>query len=184
MNNFDKKCRLLLNEFLGGLASAVGSGLKAAKDPSYAFELAGKRSQEKEKKKGGSYSMDNRPKVGDLAVYVNDTKVVGRIRTKMNNDGQFGIALINPNNQPSEYVFVKTEKKPKENPGRTWRLDFLRQVVANNNSGKDKIVKEQGSQGRMVEQISPSEDYPYIMVGKRTNFENWMSYDSYLKSQK
>jgi hypothetical protein len=181
MNNFDKKCSSLLNEFLG---SAIGSFLKAGKDPSYAFDLAGKRKQEAKKLEGSYYNIENQPKVGDLAVYANDTKVVGRVRTKVNKDGQFGIALINPNNQPSEYVFVKTEKLPKENPGRSWRLDFLRPVIAKNNNGKDKIVKEQGSQGRMIEQISPSEDYPYLMVGKRTNFENWMSYDAYLKSQK
>lgn len=180
MNNFDKKCKTILE----GIFSAAGSFLKAGKDPSYVFDLAGKKGQEKEKLKGGSYNIENPPKVGDLAVYMNDTKVTGRVRTKINKDGQFGIALINPNNQPSEYVFVKTEKLPKENPGRSWRLDFLRPVIEKNNNGKDKIVREQGPQGRTIEQLSPSQDYPYIMVGKRTNFENWMSYDSYLKTQK
>jgi hypothetical protein len=172
MNRFDKKYNILLNEFLGTLASAAGSFLKAGEDPAYLFNLKQKPNQKK------LYGKENPPKVGKLAVYANNTEVVGRVVKPLDKNGQFGIALIKPNGQQSEFEFAQTEKKP------YWHIEYTEIVLKNHVDGKDTMLKKKDSKGNDVWQVSPSKEIPYLMVGKNTKFENWISYDDYLKQSK
>jgi hypothetical protein len=172
MHKFDT----VINEFLGslvkGAASATGSFLKAAEDPAYLFNLKQKPNQKK------TFSKENPPKVGKLAVYANNTEVVGRVVKPLDKNGQFGIKLMKPNGKQSEYEFVQTEKKP------YWHIEYTEVVLKNHVDGKDMMLKKKDSNGNDVWQVSPSKEIPYIMVGKNTKFENWISYDDYLKQSK
>lgn len=173
MNRFDQKYNSILNEFFGGLASAAGSFLKAGQDPSYLFNR--KTNNKKDK---STFDIKNKPKVGKLAVYANNTEVIGRVVKPINNEGQFGISLIKPNGQRSDYEFVKTEKKP------YWRIDYIETIDRNHIDGKDVILKQKDSNGNNISQISPTDEIPYVMVGKNTKFESWISYDEYIKRSK
>jgi hypothetical protein len=170
MNRFDHKYNCILNEIFGTLASAAGSFLKAGQDPAYLFNM---KNQGKKGKKD-YYGPENPPKVGKFAVYTSNPEITGLVRAPLNKQGQFGIFLMKPNKKPSDYVFVKTASKPY-----SWRLDYLKSVMDKHQNGKDKIVVENN-----VEQLSPSKEIPYIMVGKNTKFDGWMSYDDYLKQNK
>lgn len=184
MHKFDKKINYLLNEVLGlgTLASAAGSFLQAAHDPAKGIDIISKSldkdKKEREKTESQSYSLDNKPKEDSLAVYVNNTEVIGRVMTPMDDKGQFGIQLIDPENKPSQFTFAKTQKKP------YWHIEYTSVINANNSNRKDLVLKEKNNKGKQVLQMSPTKDIPYVIVGKNTKFENWMSYDAYLKSSK
>lgn len=170
MNRFDEKYNTILNEIFGTLASAAGSFLKAGKDPSYLFNM---KNQGKKGKKD-IYDKKNFPKVGKLVVYGNNHEVIGKIVTPLNKEQQFGVQLIKPNNQPSDFMFVKTEKEPR------WRIDSIEKINTLHINGKDMILKD----NKGILQSSPTKEIPYVMVGKNTRFENWISYDDYIKQNK
>jgi hypothetical protein len=180
MFKFDK----LINEVLGlgTLASATGSFLQAAQDPAKGLDIISKSieksKKEKEQTENLPYSLDNKPKENSLVVYADNREVVGRVVTPMDDRGQFGVQLIEPDEKTSQFSFVKTEKKP------YWHIDYVSVIQNNHINGKDLILKEKNQKGKDVLQSSPTKEIPYILVGKNTRFENWISYEAYLKSNK
>ena len=135
MHKFD----ILINEFLGdlvkGTASAAGSFLKAAEDPAYLGQAIQKYQSEKQKTQGQIYTIQNQPKVGDIAIYVSNPEVTAKVGTLVNTKddskmlaGQFQVTLMKPDNTPSKFSFVKTQKQPQ------WRIE--EDVIINRNNKK------------------------------------------------
>lgn len=171
-----------LGSALGTATTAAGTAINVAKNPAEGLSgLVGDiktASKKAEEMKGAPYAPDNPPKVGDLAVFADNKEVTGKITTKIDNQGQFGIQLVKPDGTVSEFEFVKTEGKP------YWRIDYVNVVTNNHVNGKDLIMKQKDQQGIDILQISPTAEIPYVMVGKNTKFENWIPYKSYLEDQK
>ena len=182
MQKFDQKVNVLLNEILGSLASGVGSFLKAAEDPKTGVDIIRKSLQDKGKKQDMPLGSENKPKVGKMAVYSGNHEITGRIRTKINNDGKFGIQLAkiesNGKISPSEFSFVKTKSKP------YWRVEYNDVIWDKHNNGTDKILDGPIQSGKVVQQISPSKNIPYVLVGKGTRYEKWIDWKTFQKSNK
>jgi hypothetical protein len=190
MTKFNNLVESILKEgVLGALGSAAkfattaaGTAISAAEKPGETLSsIMGdikSSSQEKENLKKSSYGMQNPPKIGDLAVYSDNKEIIGKVMTKIDKQGQFGIRLIKPDDKVSEFEFVKTNKRP------YWHINYVNIVTDNHISGKDVMLKEKDAQGKDVLQVSPTDEIPYVMVGKGTKFENWIPYEYYLEDQK
>jgi hypothetical protein len=114
-------------------------------------------------------------------VYAKDPEIMGIVATNINDKGQFGIKLLNFDAKdlkkflPSDYSFVKTMKKP------YWHIEHNDVIDRNHVSGKDEILKQKNKDGQTVRQFSPSEDIPYVMVGRGTRYENWYDWKNYFQ---
>lgn len=185
MMKFDKRIKDILNEnILGNLASAVGAGIEAAESPAKGFsriaQTISDRSKKTEEMRGQPVSIDNKPKEGQMVVYEGNREYTGKIvkitegakQTTITKDGKFGIMLMKPNEQLSEFEFVKTQKRP------YWRIDYVNVVTDNHVNGKDLILKENN-----ILQVSPTVEIPFVLVGKGTKYENWIDYEAYIKNQ-
>lgn len=191
MQKFNQKVEVLLNGFLGSLASGVGSlasgagsFLKAAEDPKAGIDIIRKSLDKKDKEKIapiGSNSK-NKPKVGKMVVYADNNEITGRIRTKLDKNKKFGVELlkIEPNGKlvPSEFVFAKTKSKP------YWRIEYSDVIFDKHNNGSDPIISAPNQAGKMVQQVSPSKSYPYVLVGKGSRYQKWLDWETFQKSQK
>lgn len=190
MTKFNTLVDSILKEgILGALGSAAkfattaaGTAINAAQKPAETLssvmgdiKAAGK---EKEQLKNSPYGAQNPPKVGDFAVFANNNEIIGKVTTKIDKQGQFGIQLMKPDGKASEFEFVKTDKRP------YWHIDYVNIVTNNHINGKAIILKEKDQQGRDVLQVSPTVEIPYVMVGKGTKFESWIPYEAYLNDQK
>lgn len=182
MKKFDAKIKeILIKE---GIFSAIGSGIKAAENPSQglagAFQGIENKEKEFEKTKGQPIDVNNKPKEGQMLVYQQNKQITGKVVKISENgeskvitkDGKFGITLMQPNGQTSQFEFVKTQKKP------YWRIDYVDLVTDNHINGKDIMLKENN-----ILQVSPTVEIPFVLVGKGTAYENWIDYDVYLKGE-
>lgn len=183
MKKFDAKIEeILVKE---GIFSTLGSAIKAAEKPAEglasAFQGIENKEKEAEKAKGQPVdAVDNKPKEGQMLVYQQNKQITGKAvkisengESKMvTKDGKFGITLVQPNGQASEFEFVKTQKKP------YWRIDYVNVVTDNHINGKDLILKENN-----ILQVSPTNEIPFVLVGKGTAYENWIDYETYLKGE-
>jgi hypothetical protein len=188
MHKFDT----VINEFLGslvkGTASAAGSFLKAAEDPSFLGQTIKNYQTEKGKKEGQSYGVNNQPKPGDIAIYQQNPEVTAHIDTKVATapykkenveflEGQFQVTLMKPDRKTSPYSFVKTENNP------DWRIE-KDEIILRNESGpqkkKDFVLTETDPRT----QRPVRQQFKTMVVGKSTKFPNWSSYKAYVNSQK
>ena len=111
MNRFDKRVKQILNE---GIFSAIGAGLKAAKDPGQgllgmAAGIGAKR-KEKEEKKGQVFSNNNPPKMGQLVV--TKAPVYGLGEKEKNPDYDPNILTTNPKASARQKANAKEEYLP------------------------------------------------------------------------
>jgi hypothetical protein len=186
---FDKRIKDILNENILGsiasnVASGIGAGIEAAESPAKGFsriaQTLSNKSKEAEEKKGQPISNDNKPKEGQIVVYQNNKEYTGKVvkvtegskQTVITSDGKFGITLMKPDGQLSEFEFVKTQKKP------YWYIENVNVVTNNHINNKDLILKENG-----ILQVSPTVEIPFVLVGKGTKYENWIDYNAYLKNE-
>ncbi len=125
---------------------------------------------------------ENRPKINQKVINAKNPEITGVVMTDLNNKGQFGIKILNFDEKNpkkflvSNYLFVKTVKKP------YWHLEQNDVIDRNHISGKDEILKQKNKEGEMVKQFSPSEDIPYVMVGRGTRYENWYDWKNYFQN--
>lgn len=180
MHQFD----ILINEVLGGLAKAAattartaGAFLRASENPSELGKTFGEYQTAKEKALGQIYTIQNQPKLNSWAIYVPQPEITAIIKSKVDENGQFEVTLAKPDRKPPYYSFVKTQKNPK------WRIEE-NDIISRNEfaAGKAKdpvLVENDPKTGRAVRQ-----QFITMIVGKRTKFPEWSSYEAYIKAEK
>ena len=187
MNKFDAKVNLILNEFVGNLIKGAGEGVAAfnaaAKDPTKFYDpFKNSNANKDDKNNQYAYSQTNKPNVNDVAVWSKNPQYKAKVVKGLDQNGNYGIAPVGPNNTPANYVFVRTVDAPNK-----WKPVATNEINLNYMTYRNVAIVQENK----IPQICPKQKVgtqmlgvDYILVGNtKTDIDGWINQNVYNNSQ-